>query len=97
MIKVIKKSGKVEEYDKIKMLTSISNCADDARIPLSHKDLDIIGVEIDKQLREIRKDGSNSSSYEIRAIIIDVLDKLGFKKAAESYFNGRLIMKPKSK
>ncbi len=95
MTKVIKKDGRIEDFNKDKMLTSISNCADDVNIVFNKKDLDIIGTEVEKKLGEIRNDGSNTSSFEIRAVLVDVLDRLGFKKAVNAYIEGRLIKKSK--
>jgi len=90
MIKVIKRDGTTENYNKSKLIRSIANSADDVKIALNKRDLDIICMDVEKKINDIRSDGSPTSTYEIRAVIVDMLTKLGFRAVANSYYRDRM-------
>lgn len=90
MIKVIKRDGRLEDFSMLKLLRSINNSADDINAYFSEKDLELIGVDIERLIKEIRKDGSPTSSYEIRGIVVGTLYKSGFRLVSDSYCGGRM-------
>jgi len=87
-MKVLKKDGKVQEFNEKKIYTSILNAATDIRkYELNESDLKVIVSDIIRKISFIRKDGTPSSSYEIKGVIISVLLSNGFTDVFESYIH----------
>lgn len=88
MLTVIKRNGRIEKFDLDKIKTSISNCASEGDIMFNQKDLEIIAKDVEKKILTIRGFDSQTSSYEIKAIVLETLHQVGYKKAAEIYCKG---------
>ncbi|WP_251862394.1 ATP cone domain-containing protein [Clostridium sp. Marseille-Q2269] len=85
-MKIIKKYGRVEEFDEKKLRTSIANSARDAEgINLTESDLNTIVKDIKSTLKNIRKEEENTSSYEIIGIVNEVLVKNGFEAVLKEF------------
>lgn len=85
-MKIIKKDGRLQEFDKKKIFTSLDNASKDVEeIALNESDIKILVEDICKKLESIRKNDNPSSSYEIIGVIIDVLKKDGFAPIAKSF------------
>lgn len=82
-MKIIKKDGRIQEFDKNKITTSISNAA--SGYSLTEADLKMVVEDIIKLLNKIRKDETPTSSYEIIGVITDVLVQDGFKLVLKEY------------
>lgn len=82
-MKVIKKNGNLSDFIPNKIKTSIENASQDSGIPLNSKDIDLIIDDVEHILVALGRE--KTSSYEIKAIIFDVLKKYDFNKVAESY------------
>lgn len=86
-MKVIKRNGLTQEFNINKIKTSIINSADDINTSLTESDANLICTQIESKIKSIRKDGSNTSSYEIISVIIDVLRENHFSNILDSYIN----------
>ncbi|MBU5591960.1 hypothetical protein KQI89_09285 [Clostridium sp. MSJ-4] len=82
-MKVIKRSGNLEEFNEEKLKTSILNAASDAKSPLNQGDIKCIIKEICNEVNRIRN--NKTSSYELFALTASVLKKHGFKKVVKEY------------
>ena len=86
-MKIIKKDGRLQEFDKRKIFTSLYNASKDIdKVILNESDIKILVEDICNKLKRIRTDGSPSSSYEIRGVIIDILNKDGFTLLARAFY-----------
>ncbi|CCJ34651.1 ATP cone domain-containing protein [Caloramator australicus] len=84
-MKVIKKDGRVEEFYKDKIITSIENASDDVKEPLTMSDVENVVREVEKNLLNLNK--KEVTTHEIRQVIIEVLKNFGFNDVAEAYKN----------
>lgn len=84
-MKIIKKDGRIQEFDKSKIATSISNAA--SGYSLTESDLKMVVEDIIKLLNKIRKDETPTSSYEIIGVITEVLVQDGFKLVLKEYIS----------
>ncbi|MBE6053515.1 MAG: hypothetical protein E7212_06310 [Clostridium sartagoforme] len=84
-MKIIKKDGRLEEFNISKIKTSIENAAKDTGSFLNESDLKVIAEDIENTLLEVRKDSCNTSSYEVTGVIFSVLTRDGFNSVLKSY------------
>lgn len=84
-MKIIKKDGRIEEFNINKIKTSIENAAKDSGSFLNSSDLRILSSDIEKTIRTIRKDSLITSSYEVTGIIINILKDDGFNNILRAY------------
>ena len=84
-MKIIKKDGRIEEFNIKKVKTSIENAARDSESMLNESDLKIITSDIEKTLLKIRKDTLITSSYEVIGVIFEILKRDGFNSVLKSY------------
>ncbi|MDO6354332.1 ATP cone domain-containing protein [Caloramator sp. CAR-1] len=84
-MKVIKKDGRVEEFYKDKIITSIENASDDVKEPLTMSDVENVVREVEKNLLNLNK--KEVTTHEIRQVTIEVLKNFGFNDVAEAYEN----------
>jgi transcriptional repressor NrdR len=84
-MKIVKKDGRLEEFDVRKIKTSIENAANDCDAVLNESDLKILVSDVENTLKNIRKDSFVTSSYEVIGVIFDVLKKDGFNKVIKAY------------
>lgn len=90
MLMVIKKNGRIENFISDKIKTSIYNCASENNILLNSKDLDIIANDVERKINRIRGLNSYTSSFEIQAIVLDVLHHIGYDRVADFYYKGSM-------
>lgn len=84
-MKIIKKDGRIEEFNVKKIRTSIENAARDNESMLNESDLNIITSDIKNALLKIRKDTLITSSYEVIGVIFEILKRDGFNSVLKSY------------
>lgn len=84
-MKIIKKDGRIEEFNVKKIRTSIENAARDNESMLNESDLNIITSDIENTLLKIRKDTLITSSYEVIGVIFEILKRDGFNSVLKSY------------
>ena len=86
-MKIIKKDGRLEEFNIGKIKTSIENAGRDSETILNESDIKILLEDIEKVLNIIKVNRDTTSSYEVIGIILDTLRKDGFNNIAKSYVN----------
>ncbi|GAA0084452.1 ATP cone domain-containing protein [Clostridium sp. MB05] len=84
-MKIIKKDGRLEEFNVKKIKTSIENAARDSGTMLNESDLKILVNDAEKTLLKTRKDSLITSSYEVIGVIFDILKRDGFNSILRSY------------
>lgn len=85
-MEIIKKDGRIQEFDEGKIVTSLLNASRDIeKAELNESDIKVICSDVVAILEEIRKDGSYSSSYEIIGVIMNVLLKDEFVEVLRAY------------
>lgn len=87
-MKIIKKSGKIEEFNGDKIKRSILNTSSEINEPLTDSDLKVIEREVLNVLKTMNRE--ETSSYEIFAIVLNVLKKLEFNDVGKAYFKGSI-------
>lgn len=88
-MKIIKKDGRVQEFDSSKIYNSLRSASRDLdRATLNESDLKILVNDIVTKLNEIRKDGAPSSSFEIIGVVCRVLKDDGFANLLNAYIRG---------
>lgn len=85
MMKVIKKDGRLQELDLEKIKISILSATNDSKELLNESDVKILMEDINSKMKEVRKDGEDTSSYEISGIVIAILKRDGFSDIIEKY------------
>ena len=78
-MKVIKKDGRIQSFDIIKVRSSILSASIDSNTIINESDLKNISARVLKELKGLRGEDGLSSTYEIFAIIIECLNKDGFE------------------
>ena len=84
-MQVIKKDGRIQSLDVIKIRSSILGASIDSNTIINESDLKVLSTRVLKVLQGIRGDDGITSTYEIFAAIIDSLNKYRFKDIASAY------------
>jgi transcriptional repressor NrdR len=84
-MKIIKKDGRLEEFNVKKIKTSIENAARDSGTMLNESDLKILVNDAEKTLLKTRNDSLITSSYEVIGVIFEILKRDGFNSILRSY------------
>lgn len=87
-MKIIKKNGRIEEFDGSKIKRSVLNASSEINETLTDSDLKVIENEVLNTLKIINRE--ETSSYEIFAIVLNVLKKLEFNDVGKAYFKGSI-------
>lgn len=88
-MKVIKKDGRIENLEIIKIRSSILGASIDSNTIINESDLKVISNRVVKTLQGIRGDDGSTSTYEIFAVIIETLNRTGFNDIAMSYLGNK--------
>lgn len=86
-MKVIKKDGRIQSFYTSKVRSSILGASIDSNTIINEADLKIVSDRVVKVINSIRGENGIASTYEIFAVIIESLNKYGFKDIATSYLN----------
>lgn len=86
-MKIIKKDGRLEEFNIGKIKTSIENAGRDSEVILNESDIKILLDDIKKVFTLIEDNRTITSSYEVIGIVLDVLKKDGFSNVLKAYIN----------
>lgn len=84
---IIKKDGKIEDFNIKKVITSIGNAAEDCELFLNESDLKILSKEVETLLVDIRKGNTPTSSYEVIGVISKILKREKFTPILKAYMN----------
>ena len=89
-MKILKKDGRLQEFDEKKIFTSIDNASRDVdTIVLNESDIKILVSDIIKKLNDIRKDGGPTSSFEVTGVMNYILQRDGFNDVIKSFIEYR--------
>ncbi|MGL5149487.1 MAG: ATP cone domain-containing protein [Clostridium sp.] len=86
-MKVIKKDGRLQEFNANKVKLSLEYAGDTAAIELNESDLKILVEDIERTLIQTRGEDGNTSSYEIVGTIIKVLKEDRFTAVINAFVN----------
>lgn len=85
-MKLIKKDGRIQEFESDKIYTSIENASRAVTdLSLNESDLKIIVNDIKLRINKIRKDETPTSSYEVIGVITNVLKENGFTEVLKAF------------
>ncbi|WP_299996184.1 ATP cone domain-containing protein [uncultured Clostridium sp.] len=84
-MQVIKRDGRVQSLDVIKIRSSILGASIDSDTIINEADLKVLSTSVLKILKDLRGDDGITSTYEIFAVIIETLNVDGFYDIAMSY------------
>ena len=85
-MKIVKKDGKLEEYNSEKLRTSIENSSKETNCILNESDLNYIQKEVEKTIKFLASINKKIvSSREIRMILFETLKNCGFNQIAKAY------------
>lgn len=85
-MKLIKKDGRIQEFEIDKIYTSIENAGRAITdSSLNESDLKIIVNDIKGRINKVRKDETPTSSYEVIGVITNVLKENGFTEVLKAF------------
>ena len=85
-MKLIKKDGRIQEFEIDKIYTSIENASRAITdSSLNESDLKIIVNDIKGRINKVRKDETPTSSYEVIGVITNVLKENGFTEVLKAF------------
>ena len=85
-MKLIKKDGRIQEFESDKIYTSIENASRAVTdLSLNESDLKIIVNDIKLRINKVRKDETPTSSYEVIGVITNVLKENGFTEVLKAF------------
>lgn len=81
---VIKKDGRIQDFDIEKMRLSVANASDEAKAPMSSSDINLVIRDVMASIEsgEIQQ---HLNTAMLRKFIIDSLIKFGFTMVAKHY------------
>lgn len=85
MLKVIKRDGRVIDFNEDNIKTSIANSASDSGIQITKKELDLIAHAVEKTIIKMRGVDGVTSTFEIRNVIVRELNEFGYKAIAADF------------
>lgn len=82
-MKVIKRDGRIQEFDINKILITIEKVSDEIVEPFTESDINNLSEDILNSIKAISKDTIEVNK--IQDVVVEQLEKLGFGKAANHY------------
>ena len=87
-MKVIKRDGRIQNFDLSKIKTSIYRASDDADQPLNKSDIENLAKDIEINIKDLQKD---TVSFDIiQELVLAQLEKSGFNVLSKFYNLGKL-------
>jgi|LSQX01.3.fsa_nt_gb transcriptional regulator NrdR family protein len=91
MLRVVKRDGRIIDFKKSNVMTSVANSARDSNIQLTEKELELIAKSVEKTIKEVRGEDGVTSTYEIRGVVVRALKEMGYKNVAKDFYEGEKI------
>ncbi len=82
-MKVIKRDGRIQDFDINKILLSVENASDGADAPMASSDISNIGEDVQEKIDNYGSGHIHSSK--IHKFVVEALKKLGFSIVADYY------------
>lgn len=93
MLKVVKRDGRIIDFDLERIKVSVANSARDSEIQVTEKELVLISHQVEKTIRKVRGEEGITSTYEIRGVVVRVLKEMGYRNIAKDFYEGEKIRK----
>ncbi len=90
MLKVYKRNGNLEDFNHQTLVTSLVNTGYDMNFTLNQRETELLVQDVEKAIIAFRGEDGYTSTYEIGAIVINVLDRIGYTKLANTYYKNRI-------
>ncbi|WP_459128802.1 ATP cone domain-containing protein [Guggenheimella bovis] len=84
-MKLLKKDGRIQDYDVKKLETSLLLTADDIQFPLSQKEAELLGKKVTEILTSLRGEDGLTSSFEVRGVTVEVLLENKYKDLSRHF------------
>ncbi len=84
-MQIIKKDGRLENFNINKLSTSLSNAAKDLDIILNESDIHVISKDVEKVIGDLRGEEGVTSSYEVIGVVIGTLNNERFTDVVKAY------------
>lgn len=97
MLKVVKRDGRIIDFQLDNIKTSVANSARDSEIQVTEKELDLISKSVEKTIKKVRGEDGITSTYEIRGVVVRVLKDMGYKNIAKDFYEGEKMRKKDDK
>ncbi|MBR0576518.1 hypothetical protein KCG48_09210 [Proteiniclasticum sp. BAD-10] len=91
MLKVVKRDGRIIDFQRENIMVSVGNSARDSNIQLTGKELELIAASVEKTIRKVRGEDGVTSTYEIRGVVVRVLKEMGYRNVAKDFYEGEKI------
>jgi len=89
MLRVYKRSGRIETFDNHRLITSLLNTGYDMNFTLNQRESELLVEEIKDKIIDIRGEDGLTSTFEIRALVTYILRKRGYSDLAYHYYKNR--------
>jgi transcriptional regulator NrdR family protein len=91
MLKVVKRDGRIIDFDLERIKVSVANSARDSDIQVTEKELDLIAQAVEKTIQKVRGKQGITSTYEIRGVVVRVLKEMGYRNIAKDFYEGEKV------
>lgn len=82
-MKVIKRDGRIQEFDINKILLTLEKVSDEIEEPFTESDINNLLEDIENSIKAVSSD--RIMVNKIQDVVVEQLEKLGFNKAARHY------------
>ncbi len=89
MLQVYKRDGRLEDFNHEKLLTSLINTGRDMQFTLNQRETELMIQDVENAIVSLRGKNGITSTYEIAAILMNILRSVGYSKLAYTYYQNR--------
>src|SRR5690554_5461823 len=98
MLKVVKRDGRIVDFDPDRIKTSVANSARDSEIQITEKELKLIANSVEKTIKRVRGEEGITSTYEIRGVVVRSLKDMGYRNIAKDFYeHSKVTREPEKK
>jgi len=98
MLKVVKRDGRIVDFNPDRIRTSVANSARDSGIQITDKELQLISSSVEKTIKRVRGEDGITSTYEIRGVVVRALKDMGYRNIAKDFYDhSKVIREPEKK
>ncbi len=97
MLKVVKRDGRIVDFDPDRIMTSVANSARDSEIQVTEKELKLIAHAVEKTVTKVRGENGITSTYEIRGVVVRALKDMGYRNIAKDFYDySKVVREPET-
>lgn len=82
-MKVVKRDGRIQDFDLNKILITLEKVSDEIVQPFTESDINNLSEDIENSIKALSGDAIEVGK--IQDVVVENLEKLGFNKAAKHY------------